>query len=110
MGMQKFLEERMDFVKDLLRSDMAVSYGDIVLIACAVLSACAACRWPKQDKKSDKERFTRLLIEHSAPEFRTSWVSIPSLLNDGLISEDETLWGTAGNGCRIFCDGSCQAE
>jgi hypothetical protein len=83
---------------------MDVCYGDIVLIACAVLSGCAAYRWPKQDEKSDKKRFTRLLIEHSAPEFRTSWISIPSLLNDGFIREDETPWGTPGNGCRILCD------
>ena len=102
--MQKFLRGRMEFVKDLLRSDMDVTYGDIVLITCAVLSACAAHRWPKQPKDKDKEKFTRLLIEHSAPEFRTSWVSIPSLLDDNLISEHETPWGTPGNECRIFCD------
>ncbi|TKJ39600.1 MAG: hypothetical protein CEE38_02440 [Planctomycetes bacterium B3_Pla] len=103
MGMQKFLEGRINFVKDLLRSDMYVSYGDIVLITCAVLSACAAYRWPKQGKSSDQKRFTSLIIEHSPPEFRTSWISIPALLNDGLISEHETLWGTPGNECRILC-------
>jgi len=102
--MQKFLEGRINLVKDLLRSDMDVTYGDIVLITCAVLSACAAHRWPKQTKSSDQKRFTRLLVEHSPPEFRTSWVSIPSLLNDGLISERETLWGTPGHECLILCD------
>jgi hypothetical protein len=104
MGMQKFLEGRIDFVKNLLQSDMDVTYGDIMLITCAILSACAARRWPKQEKKTDKEKFTGLLIEHSPPEFRTSWVSVPSLLYDGLISERETPWGAIGKGCRIFCD------
>ncbi|MDI6449482.1 hypothetical protein [Anaerobaca lacustris] len=104
MGMQRFLEGRMSFVRDLLRSDVDVTYGDIVLVTCAVLSACAAHRWPRAGRDSDKKKFTRLLIEHSAPEFRTSWISIPSLLNDGLIGEGETPWGTPGSECRIFCD------
>jgi len=105
MSMQRFLEERIDFVKCLYRSDMDVSYGDIVLIVCAVLSACAAYRWPRKPKeRKDKEKFIRLLTDFSTPEFRTSWISIPSLLNDKQINQNDTPWGMPGNECRIFCD------
>jgi hypothetical protein len=104
MSMQKFLKGRVEFVKDLLRSDMDVTYGDIVLITCAVLSACAAHRWPRERNDSDKERFRRLLTECSPPDFRTAWVSIPALLDDGLITENETLYADRGNHTRIYCD------
>jgi hypothetical protein len=104
MGMQKFLEGRVALIKHLIEGDIVVDPADLVLIICAVLSACAAHRWPRRRRSSDKERFIRLLIECSPPEFRTTWVSVPALLNDGLIAESDTPYGNPGHGTRICCD------
>ncbi len=77
------------------------SYADVVLIVTAVLSACAAVRWPGTG--IDKRRFIELLVMHSPVEFRTSWVSIPALINGGLLPESDTPYA-GGNSTRIFRD------
>jgi hypothetical protein len=102
--MQKFLYGRIRLVKELLQSDLAVTYADLTLILCAVLSACAARRWPRQGRNLDKARFVSLLVKYSPPEFHTSWISVPALLNDGLITESETPWGRPGQATRVYCD------
>ena len=85
MSMQKFLQGRIDLVKSLLNSSLNIHYADCVLIICAVLSACASIRWPKKEIGIDRKRFVELLIKYSPDVFHASWISIPSLLNDGLI-------------------------
>jgi len=101
--MQKFLKGRIDLVKSLLNSSLDFHYADCVLILCGVLSACASIRWPGKEK-IDRRRFIELLINHSSPDFHTSWISVPSLLNGGLICKDQTLYGKPGNDTRIYCD------
>ena len=76
------------------------SYGDVVLILTAVLSACAAWRWP--GKRKDRERFIRLLTEYSLPEHHVEWICIPALVNDGILSESETPYHNDAG--RIFTD------
>jgi len=100
--MQKFLQGRIDLVKSLIDSDLSVHYADLVLILCSVLSACAEHRWPGE--YIDKKRFIELLVRYSPDKFRTSWVSVPSLIYDGLISESQTPYGKPGNMTRIYRD------
>jgi len=102
--MREFLQGRVNLIKELLRSDIEFHYADLVLIICTVLSACASRRWPSQAIGFDKKKFVELLVIYSSPDFRTSWVSVPSLLNDGLISNNQTPYGTPGNDCDIYCD------
>ena len=102
--MDTFLQERMELVRALADSeDLPVSYADLALITCAVISACAARRWP--GRGFDRKRFVELLVQqHSDSRFRTSWISAPALLNAGLIRQDETPYGTPGNETRIYRD------
>lgn len=83
--MQDFLRGRINLVRVLIADVPAASYADLVLIICAVLSACSSRRWPGQG--IDKRRFIELLVMHSPPDFRTSWVSVPALINERLIGE-----------------------
>jgi len=99
--MQKFLQGRIDLIRDL-DNNSSVHYADKVLIVSAVLSACASHRWPGQ--KIDKKRFVELLVKHSPADFHTSWISVPSLLNDALIRKNQTPCGKAGNETRIYID------
>jgi hypothetical protein len=103
-NMQDFLQGRINLVKALRDSDLPFHYADLALIICAVLSACASRRWPGEKKGIDRRRFIELLIKHSPDDFHTSWVSVPSLLNDGFIDETQTPYGKPGNGARIYCD------
>lgn len=99
--MELFLQERIDLAKALAKSeDLPVSYADLTLITCAVISACAARRWP--GKGIDKVRFVELLVRHSKSGFHASWVSVPALLNEGHIRQDETPYGIPGNDARIY--------
>ena len=100
--MQKFLQGRIDLVKSLIDSDSSVHYADLVLILCSVLSACAERRWTGE--YIDKKRVIELLVRYSPDKFRTSWVSVPSLIYDGLISESQTPYGKPGNMTRIYID------
>ena len=38
----------------------------------------------------DRRRFVELLVSHSPQDFRTAWVSIPALVNEGLVLENDT--------------------
>lgn len=98
--MKHFLKGRLDIAKALSSDIPGATYADVVLIITAVLSACASLRWP--GRGIDKKRFIELLVRHSPEEFHTSWVSIPPLINQGFISEEETLYRN-GNFNRVFC-------
>ncbi|MEK6703778.1 MAG: hypothetical protein AABZ53_16075 [Planctomycetota bacterium] len=101
--MDAYLQERLELVKALTGSEgLPVAYGDCVLITCAVIGACAAQRWPGTG--IDSKRFVELLVRNSAEQFRSSWVSVPSLLSSGLIAETETPYGDPTNECRVFLD------
>jgi hypothetical protein len=102
--MNEFLQGRINLIKELLRSDIEVHYADLVLIVCTVLSACASRRWPNRVIGIDRKKFIELLVIYSSPDFRTSWVSVPSLLNAGLITNNQTPYGKPGYGCNIYCD------
>jgi hypothetical protein len=100
--MREFLQGRINLVKSLIDSSLSVHYADLVLIICAVLSACASRRW-KEEQRTDERRFIELLV-YSPPDFHTSWVSVPSLLNADLINENQTPYRNQANTTRIFCD------
>jgi hypothetical protein len=105
MYMREFLQGRINLVKALIDSSLSVHYADLVLIICAVLSACASRRWPDKGKKRiDKQRFIELLVNHSPDDFHTSWVSVPSLFNEDIIDVNQTPYGELGNACRVYCD------
>lgn len=103
--MQRFLRERMELVRALTSTALPVTYADMALITCGVLSACAARRWPSEDKreKIDRRRFVELLVMHSPSDFHTDWISVPMLLNEGAIVEADTPY-EAGSQTRIFRD------
>lgn len=82
--MKNFLQGRLKLAKKLLEEPCA-DYADIALILMAVLSACAAYRWPGQ--AIDKKRFVELLALHSDPSHCTTWVSVPALINTGKIKQ-----------------------
>ena len=73
----------------------------MVLILTAVISACAAARWP--GRGSDRKRFVELLVRHSLPETHTTWVCVPALINSSLVAEADTPYGP-GESTRIFRD------
>ena len=98
--MEHFLKGRLDIAKTLSSDIPGATYADVVLIITAVLSACASLRWP--GRGIDKKRFIELLVLHSPEDFHTSWVSIPALINQEFISEEETPY-KRGNSTRIFC-------
>jgi hypothetical protein len=102
--MKNFLKGRIELVKYLIDNEVPnVHYADLVLIITAVLSACASRRW--KGKGIDKKRFIELLINHSPEDFHTSWVSVPALLNEGLIRKDQTPYGKPGHDIEVFRDG-----
>jgi hypothetical protein len=98
--MKEYLLGRIRLVHDLLHSDIAVHYNDLALILCAVLSACAAQRWPGSGV--DRKRFVELLVKISPPDYHTDWVAVPALIADGLVDEKDTLY--VANETRIFTD------
>ena len=55
MSVQSFLQGRIDLVKALRESSLPVTHQDLELILTAVISACAACRWPGEG--FDRKRF-----------------------------------------------------
>ena len=76
-------------------------YADSALILCTVLSSCASICWP--GRGFDGRRFVELLVKQSSPNLRASWISVPALLNKGLVSEEQTAY-RGGNATRIFTD------
>ena len=97
-----FLQRRVDLAKHLLDQDVLEHYADAFLILTAVLSACAARRWPRLRDRNDRNRFVELLALYSPPEFNTQWVSVPALLVVGEISETDTPYHR--NELRFFHD------
>jgi hypothetical protein len=100
MSMQSFLQGRVDLVKTLRESSLPVTYHDLALILTAVMSACAACRWP--GRGFDPKRFVESLIRFSSPELHLNWVSTGALLEIGAISDSQTPWGRPAQQVRIF--------
>lgn len=89
--MRHFLQGRIDLVKALQASTLAVSQQDLGLILMSVISACAAYRWPGEG--FDRKRFVESLIRFSPPSLHLDYISTGALLEDSLISECETPWG-----------------
>ena len=98
--MKQFLKGRLDIAKALSSDFPGAHYADVVLVITAVISACASLRWP--GRGIDKKRFIELLVSYSPVDFHTSWVSIPALINEGIISAKETPY-KRGNSNDIFC-------
>lgn len=97
--MKEYLRKRIELARYICTTPMA-SYEDVVLILTAVISACAAWRWPGKGK--DRERFIRLLTEYSLPDHHADWVCIPALINDCILQESETPYHN--NDTAIFTD------
>lgn len=100
--MQIFLRDRVRLVRELAAGRSGASYADLVLILTAVISACAAKRWP--GKGIDRKRFVELLVQCSPSHAHCGHVSVPSLLNSKLVSESNTPWGDPGCSTRILRD------
>ncbi len=105
--MRQFLEDRIRLVRELIDSDVSVAYGDLVLILSAVISSCAAARWP--GRGNDRRRFVELLIQYSPADAHTNWVCVPALINSNLIAEADTPYGPSEN-TRIFRDDEVDLE
>ena len=98
--MKLFLSGRLEIAK-ALESLPGANYANVVLITTAVLSACASIRWP--GKRIDRKRFIELLVSFSPVDLHTSWVSVPALINEGFIAEEDTPYA-GGNSTRVFRD------
>jgi hypothetical protein len=98
--MRRFLQGRIDLVHHLRASTLAVTQQDLELILTAVMSACAACRWPGEG--FDRKRFVESLVRFGSPDLHLDYVSTGALLEMGVISERQTPWGTFGQELRIF--------
>lgn len=99
--MKNFLRGRLELVEKLESEITEAAYADLVLIITAVISACAALRWPGIG--IDKKRFVELLVKHSPEDFHTTWISVPALINGKFIEEKDTPYGLPGESTRIFC-------
>ena len=100
--MRAFFQDRIRLVNDLIVGGPEVAYADLVLILTAVLSGCAAHRWP--GKNIDQRRFVELLIQHSPAEMHCDYVCLAALLRSKLIGLRDTPWGVPGEFTRIFRD------
>jgi len=95
--MQSFLQGRINLVKATRGSSLSVTREDLELILTAVMSACAACRWPGE--RIDQKRFVESLIQFGSPELHLD-VGTGALLELGVISESSV--GKFGQEIRIF--------
>jgi hypothetical protein len=103
MSMQSFLQGRIDLVRALRESSLPVTHQDLELMLTAVISACAACRWPGEG--FDRKRFVESLIRFGSPELHLDYVSTGALLELGVISDSQTPWGEIWSGNPYFqCD------
>jgi hypothetical protein len=100
MSMQTFLQGRIDLVKALRESSLPVTHQDLELMLTAVISACAACRWPGEG--FDRKRFVESLVRFGSPDLHLDYVSTGALLELGVVSDSETPWGVFGQEIRIF--------
>lgn len=100
MSMRSFLQGRIDLVKALCESPLPVTHQDLELLLTAVISACAACRWPGDS--FDRKRFVESLVRFCSPDMHLDYVSTGALLELGVISESQTPWGKFGQEIRVF--------
>lgn len=98
--MRDFLQGRINLVQALRESPFDVTYHDLCLILTAVMSACAAWRWPGEG--FDQKRFVESLIQFSSPALNLTHISLGALLEKNQISESQTPWADQGQGDRIF--------
>lgn len=98
--MRNFLQGRINLVQALRTSALPVTHQDLELILTAIISACAACRWPGEG--FDRKRFVESLIRFGSPELHLDYVSTGALLEMGVISDSQTPWGAFGQQIRIF--------
>lgn len=98
--MRDFLQGRLNLVQALRTSTLPFTHQDLELILTAVISSCAACRWP--GKGFDRKRFVQSLIQFGSPALRLDYVSTGALLEMGVISDKDTPWGKFGQEYRIF--------
>jgi hypothetical protein len=98
--MRSFLQGRIDLVQQLRTSSIGATHQDLVLILTAVISACAAWRWPGEG--FDRKRFVETLVQFSPPPLHADYVSIGALLEFGLIAESQTPWRGFADRTRIF--------
>ncbi len=100
--MKDYLTKRLKVVDALAEMDGLDAFPDMMVILMTILSACAAHRWPGD--RIDRKRFIELLVRHSHSEARTDSVCVPALINLGLVTEADTLYGSSGLNTRIFRD------
>ncbi len=100
--MRAFLQDRIRLVNELVVGGPEVAYADLVLILTAVISGCAAARWPGSG--IDRNRYVELLVRYSPAEFHCDYVCVAGLLRSNLIAESETPWGKPGDATRIYTD------
>jgi len=82
-----------DIARCLYAGECGGSYGESMMIHCAVLSALAAEVWP--GRRHDKARFVELLKDFAPVEFNVTRISIPLLVahlrDKGLYRESEII-------------------
>jgi hypothetical protein len=99
--MHRFVQGRIDLVHQLRASSaLEVAQQDLELILTAVMSACAACRWPGEG--FDRKRFVESLVRFGSPDLHLDYVSTVALIEMGVISDSQTPWGKPGQELRIF--------
>jgi hypothetical protein len=98
--MRDFLQGRIDLVKALRDSSLPVTHHDFGLILTAVISACAACRWPGEGFES--KAVCRIIDSiQLAPSFTLISLALGRFLSWGS-SPTQTPWGTPDQEIRIF--------
>ena len=92
-SIKEWASKKNDIALRLYAGECGASYGESVMILCAVLSALAADVWPGHGQ--DKARFVELLKDFAPVEFNVTRISIPLLVahlrNRGLNRESETI-------------------
>ncbi len=94
---QEYLLNRLKFLKELHTMD-GISRAEIMILLTAILSTCASITFPKA---TDRKRFVELLVSKSPDDFHINWVSVPALINAGLVEEQNTKHGLSSG---IFTD------
>jgi len=74
---REWASKKNDIALRLYAGECGGSYGESVMILCAVLSALAAEVWP--GRRQDKARFVELLKDFAPVEFNVTRISIPLL-------------------------------
>jgi hypothetical protein len=74
----EWANNKKDIAYRLNSGECGGSYGDAVLILCAVLSGLAAEVWPGDGK--DRKRFVELLKQFATPKLEATKISIPLLI------------------------------